>query len=65
MTQTLLQVRDLSKRFKEREVVKGISFNITESSCAALLGPNGAGKTTRSICWLDYSNRQEVRLSCW
>ena len=46
MTRTLLQVKDLSKRFKEREVVKGISFNITEGSCAALLGPNGAGKTT-------------------
>ncbi|WDH96592.1 ABC transporter ATP-binding protein [Paenibacillus urinalis] len=46
MTQTLLQVRDLSKRFKEREVVKGISFSINEGSCAAILGPNGAGKTT-------------------
>lgn len=46
MTRTLLQVRDLSKRFKEREVVKGISFSINEGSCAALLGPNGAGKTT-------------------
>ncbi|MBB3128392.1 ABC-2 type transport system ATP-binding protein [Paenibacillus rhizosphaerae] len=46
MTRTLLQVRDLSKRFREREVVKGITFSIAEGSCAALLGPNGAGKTT-------------------
>lgn len=46
MNRTLLQVRELAKRFKEREVVKGISFSITEGSCAALLGPNGAGKTT-------------------
>ncbi|PQP88652.1 hypothetical protein CPT76_10145, partial [Paenibacillus sp. AR247] len=46
MTRTLLQVRDLSKRFKERKVVKGISFSIAEGCCTALLGPNGAGKTT-------------------
>jgi len=46
MTRTLLQVKGLSKRFKEREVIKGISFTIAEGSCAALLGPNGAGKTT-------------------
>lgn len=46
MTRTLLQVKDLSKCYKEREVVKGISFSINEGSCAALLGPNGAGKTT-------------------
>ncbi|MWV46810.1 ATP-binding cassette domain-containing protein [Paenibacillus sp. HJL G12] len=42
----LLQVDGLTKRFKERTVVKGISFSVAEGSCAALLGPNGAGKTT-------------------
>lgn len=46
MTRPLLQVKGLTKRFKEREVVKGISFSVAEGSCAALLGPNGAGKTT-------------------
>ncbi|MEK4358209.1 ABC transporter ATP-binding protein [Paenibacillus sp. FSL M7-1455] len=46
MTRELLQVKGLSKRFKDREVVKGISFSIAEGSCAALIGPNGAGKTT-------------------
>lgn len=46
MTQPLLQVEGLTKRFKERTVVKGISFSVAEGSCAALLGPNGAGKTT-------------------
>jgi len=42
----LLQVEGLTKRFKERTVVNGISFSVDEGSCAALLGPNGAGKTT-------------------
>ncbi|GIP29989.1 putative ABC transporter ATP-binding protein YxlF [Paenibacillus sp. J23TS9] len=42
----LLRVEGLTKRFKERTVVNGISFSVAEGSCAALLGPNGAGKTT-------------------
>ncbi|MEC0241667.1 ABC transporter ATP-binding protein [Paenibacillus dokdonensis] len=42
----LLQVEGLTKRFKDRTVVNGISFSVAEGSCAALLGPNGAGKTT-------------------
>ncbi|MBE9916042.1 ABC transporter ATP-binding protein [Paenibacillus donghaensis] len=46
MTQPLLQIEGLTKRFKDRTVVDGISFQIQEGSCAALLGPNGAGKTT-------------------
>ncbi|MDR0266981.1 ABC transporter ATP-binding protein [Paenibacillus sp.] len=46
MTQPLLQIEGLTKRFKDRTVVDGITFHIHEGSCAALLGPNGAGKTT-------------------
>ncbi|MCJ8013865.1 ABC transporter ATP-binding protein [Paenibacillus sp. KQZ6P-2] len=46
MTQPLLQVKGLTKRFKDRTVVRDVAFSIAEGSCAALLGPNGAGKTT-------------------
>ena len=43
---SILSVQDISKRYKFREVVKGISLEITSGEVVGLLGPNGAGKTT-------------------
>jgi lipopolysaccharide export system ATP-binding protein len=41
-----LAVRDLSKRYRRREVVRGVSIDIGQGEVVGLLGPNGAGKTT-------------------
>lgn len=41
-----LQARDLEKRFKRRQVVKGVSLMVSSGEVVGLLGPNGAGKTT-------------------
>lgn len=41
-----IEVQNLTKKFKEFEAVKGISFNVEQGSIFAFLGPNGAGKTT-------------------
>ncbi|MCC7329347.1 MAG: LPS export ABC transporter ATP-binding protein [Gammaproteobacteria bacterium] len=41
-----LLARDLSKRFKARQVVRQISLEINSGEVVGLLGPNGAGKTT-------------------
>jgi lipopolysaccharide export system ATP-binding protein len=41
-----LAVRNLSKRYRHREVVKGVSLDIGAGEVVGLLGPNGAGKTT-------------------
>ena len=41
-----LHARDLSKRFKSRQVVRSISLEINSGEVVGLLGPNGAGKTT-------------------
>ena len=43
---SILSVQDISKRYKFREVVKGLSLEITSGEVVGLLGPNGAGKTT-------------------
>ena len=43
---SILSVRDISKKYKFREVVKNISLEITSGEVVGLLGPNGAGKTT-------------------
>ena len=42
----LVSITKLSKKFKEHQAVKHISFSINKGRCIALLGPNGAGKTT-------------------
>lgn len=42
----MIEVRELTKRYGDREVVKGISFSAEKGQVLGFLGPNGAGKTT-------------------
>jgi lipopolysaccharide export system ATP-binding protein len=46
MTQSVLTVERLKKRYKKRTVVKDVSLDIKSGEVVGLLGPNGAGKTT-------------------
>ena len=43
---SILSVHDISKSYKLRKVVKGLSLEINSGEVVGLLGPNGAGKTT-------------------
>lgn len=42
----LLEIKELSKSYDGREVVKGIDMVVKRGEIVGLLGPNGAGKTT-------------------
>ncbi|BFH62412.1 ABC transporter ATP-binding protein [Paenibacillus azoreducens] len=41
-----IQVKGLRKSFKDKEVLKGVDFEVKRGEIFALLGSNGAGKTT-------------------
>jgi ABC-2 type transport system ATP-binding protein len=43
---TVIEVRDLAKRFGPATVVDGLSFAVGAGTVTGFLGPNGAGKTT-------------------
>ena len=43
---SILAADSLRKRYGTREVVSGVSLNISQGEIVGLLGPNGAGKTT-------------------
>jgi lipooligosaccharide transport system ATP-binding protein len=46
MTELLLDVRELTKRYRGTAVVDALSFRIAAGECLGVIGPNGAGKTT-------------------
>ncbi|AXT45462.1 MULTISPECIES: LPS export ABC transporter ATP-binding protein [Chromobacterium] len=64
MTQSVLKVERLRKRFKKRTVVKDVALEIASGEVVGLLGPNGAGKTTSfyMIVGLIGADDGEIRL---
>jgi len=46
MTNSVLRVENLTKRYGDVQAVRGISFQVAEGEVFGLLGPNGAGKTS-------------------
>ncbi|TKC14777.1 ABC transporter ATP-binding protein [Robertmurraya kyonggiensis] len=46
MSNAAISVKGLKKSFKDKEVLKGVDFEVRRGEIFALLGSNGAGKTT-------------------
>ncbi|EPH99677.1 daunorubicin resistance ABC transporter, ATP-binding protein [Enterococcus faecalis 13-SD-W-01] len=46
MRKIIIEVKNLSKKYKKQAAVKDVSFNVFEGEIFSMLGSNGAGKTT-------------------
>jgi ABC-2 type transport system ATP-binding protein len=46
MTKTVLEVKNLTKKYGDLVAVNSISFSVAKGEVFGILGPNGAGKTT-------------------
>lgn len=62
---TVIEVRDLQKRFGDFYAVKNISFEVKRGEVFGLLGANGAGKSTtfRMLCGLLPATAGELSVS--
>lgn len=61
--ETILSVSRLEKAFKDKQVLKSISFDVRKGEIMAILGPNGAGKSTtiRSIMGIMYPDQGKIQ----
>ena len=64
MSDTVVEVRGLTKRYGRVQAVAGLDFSVSRGQVCGLLGPNGAGKTTamRMLVGLIRPTAGEARL---
>ncbi len=61
---TMLEVRNLHKKFGKKEVLKGIDMDVHQGEVVVLLGPSGSGKTTflRCLNFLERADQGKMTL---
>ncbi|WP_099159253.1 ABC transporter ATP-binding protein [Virgibacillus ndiopensis] len=59
---TVLSVEQLGKSFKDKQIIKNISFDVRKGEIMVILGPNGAGKSTtiRNIMGIMYPDEGTI-----
>ena len=56
---SIIQVKNLTKEYKQLRAVDDLSFDVYEGEILGLLGPNGSGKSTTINCILSLLNFKE------
>lgn len=61
----VLEVKNLGKSFKSKQIIKNISFEVRKGEIMAILGPNGAGKSTtiRNIMGIMYPDEGSIEFN--
>ena len=58
----MLEVKNLRKFGKGKEILKGINLKVERGQTVGLLGPNGAGKTTTFKCIIGFEKPDEGQI---
>lgn len=60
---SIIEVKNLTKTYKEKKAVDNLSFKVYEGEILGLLGPNGSGKTTTINSILSLLNINEGKIN--
>ncbi len=63
MSETLIEARNIHKRFGDLHVLKGIDLQVAEHDVVTLIGPSGSGKSTLLRCLNLMETPEEGELS--
>lgn len=55
----IIEIKNLTKQYKELKAIDGLSLEVKEGEILGLLGPNGSGKSTTIHCILSLLNFRE------
>ncbi len=61
---SILEIKNLKKRFGKTEVLKGVNFSMNEGEVVSIIGSSGSGKTTllRCINFLERADEGQILL---